>query len=854
MLLTIPTTPEKGEFQTYTLDVSDLIDLVTQEYYQDQDNWRRVIVAYKSLTGNQLNLLSFTPDGGDTLTKQGFFAPESFSFFIIQSITIVDKQNGTYILTNNEIPDVANYNIIFVSADSAFFDMAANYGSWMDVSTDEQFIAVQSSYNSWYQAKYYYNIVMSNTSSEVNDNLTALVNSFKVDCYFFNADESIVYVAGKLGTNYLGETLPPIPVGSTYSVNPPRLISINTTTLEVTYITTIEDSGIYAGFAGSAGTYVNTMIIDEVNNVAVMTGGGAVVGYNIISGANLWYKTASFANGNVISRKLELYTSGSFLIGSLNAYDGTSYTFFTPIKVNILTGGRDISFPSAPQDGATPNSLNWALSPDKSKVVQQAGNQFANFYVFSGSSWSSRIDYSGGTVTAPVMAIDNTHLYFLFNSGIKCTYAGLAVAGFSLTVPFFYSFNNCIVAGANLYADFGKFSSATGARDTDYSMGGQYYIARYAQNDSVYYMISDLFLGQGRFQNPMGYNYAETFYGGYIGIINTTTREKINQFAGASNNPTLSYGPVFGLDGTNILFNGNGGASNFRAYNYLTGVQDATYPQINSSTNGIGNYRKDGNFIYVASQIYADTANTFNITDLSGTFNLVTKLIRFNLSTKLVDQSFIPNIPSPFVGEVAISFTDDYIYLCAYYTGTANFCRVNKVTQAVEVITPTTLGISSPATWNEAVRIRVSKIATNKIVIYPDSSNLKFDNKPYVVCSEDTLAQVGSQPATIAEFPRYYAYNTISGELGGIFFASDNSWYYIIFNPLVNTKTTNLIVANETNTTLANATGSALNQGSMVMMPLDDAYVTFSTGFYVSSFRPYTGVIRMNPLGIINND
>ena len=854
MLLTIPTTPEKGEFQTYTLDVSDLIALVTEEYYQDQENWRRVIVAYKSLEGNQLNLLSFTPDGGDTLTKQGYFAPESFSFFGIQSISIIDKQNGTYILTSSEIPDVASYNVIFVSAGSAFFDMAANYGAWMDISSDEQFIAVQSNYNSWYKAKNYYNIVMNNTSSEVNDNLTALVNSFKVDCYFFNTDESIVYIAGKLGTNYLGETLPPIPVGSTYSANPPRLISINTTTLEVTYITTIQDSGIYSGFAGSSGTYVNTMIIDEVNNMAVMTGGGAVVGYNIVSGDNIWYKTATFANGNVISRKLELYTSGSFLIGSLSAYDGTSYTFFTPIKINILTGGRDLSFPSAPKDGATVNSINWALSPDKSKVVQQAGNQQAKFYVFSGSSWSSRIDYSGGNVTTPVMAIDNTHLYFLNLSGLKCDYDGLAVAGFSLTVPFFYSFNNCIVAGANLYADFGKFSSSTGARDTNYSMGGQYYLARYSQNDSVYYMISDLFLGQGRFQYPMGYNYAESYYGGYIGIINTTSREKINQFAGAGNNPTLSYGPVFGLDGTNILFNGNGSAVSFSAYNYLTGVKDTTYPKINSITNGIANYRKDGNFIYVASQIYADTANTFNLTDLSGTFNLVTKLIRFNLTTKLVDQTFIPDIPSPFVGSVAISFTDDYVYLCAYYTGTANFCRVNKVTQTVEVITPATLGISSPATWNDAVRIRVSKIATNKIVIYPDSSNLKFDNKHYVICSEDTLSQVGSQPATISEFPRYYAYNTVSGELGGIFFASDNSWYFNVFNLTDNTKATNIIVANESNSPLANSTGSAFNQGNMVMMPFNDAYVTFSTGYYISSFKPYTGVIRMNPLGIINNE
>ena len=853
MLLTIPTTPEKGEFQTYTLDVSDLIDLVTEEYYQDQENWRRVIVAYKSLEGNQLNLLSFTPDGGDTLTKQGYFAPESFSFFGIQSISIIDKQNGTYILTSSEIPDVANYNIIFVSADSAFFDMAVNYGAWMDISEDQQYIAVQSQYNSSYEGKYFYEIVMNELSSEINDDFTALVNNFKVDSYFFNADESKVYIAGKLGTNYLGETLPAIPVGSEYSVNPPRLISIDTVTLEVTYITTIKDAGPYASIAFSSGTHIGSIVVDEDSNVALMVGGGAITGYSIVSGDLLWFKSAGFPDGSVLYRKVELYTTGSFLVGSLLSYDGTNYSYYTPIKVNILTGNKDVSFPSSPQDGATVNSAKWALTPDKTKVVQQAGNDYANFYVFDGTSWSSRINYSGGTFVGVAMAVDNDYLYFLFNGGVKCDFTGLAASGFSLSLPFFYSFNHCIVVGSNLYADFGKFSAVNGARDTSFQMGGQNYYAQSGKNNSIYYMTTNMWIG--RYTTPMGYNFAETVYGGYVGIINTTSRELENTFPATQKNPTLAYNPIFGATDSNILFVGNDGAANFKAYNFLTGAIDTSYPSIISSTNSIGNYAKDGDFMYMVSQYNGDSANTFNVTDSTGNYNLVTKLIRFNIVTKLVDQAFLPNIPSPFVGTGVISFTDDYIYLCAYYTGNANFCRVNKTTQAVEVITPSTLGISSPATWNQAVRIRASKIGTNKIVIYPDNASLKFDDKPYIICNEATLTQSGVQPATISQFPRYYTYNQTLNQLAGIFYDPSDSWHYITFEMSDNSKVTNFISANTNNSNLATSSGAFSNLGNTtVLLPYNDAYVSFTDGFRGADFRPYTGVIRMNPFGIINND
>jgi len=851
MLLTIPTTPEKGEFQTYTLDVSDLIDLVTEEYYQDQDNWRRVIVAYKSLTGNQLNLLSFTPDGGDTLTKQGFFAPESFSFFGIQSISIIDKQNGTYILTSSEIPDVANYNIIFVSAGASFYDMVGINGAWLDISDDNGLIAVQSAYNSFYGARYTYGMVQYNTSGEFNDALMALVNNFKVDCYYFNADESIVYIVGQLGLSYLGETLPAIPVGPDYSATPPRLISINTVSLEVTYITTIKDTGAYYNMRFSSGSYVGNLVVDEDSNVAVMMGGGAVAGYNIVSGDLLWFKQAGFYDMNLGYRKVELYTAGSFLIQP-SSYDGTSYAYYTPIKVNILTGDKDVSLPSAPNNPTYPNTSQWSLTPDKSKIIQQAGND-ARFYVFDGTSWSARIDYNGtGGVYSTAMGVDNSYIYFLFQGGVKCDFTGAPISGFSLGVPFYVIWNRCVPLGDNLYVDGYKFSAITGARDTSYAMGGQYYYAKYGQNDSIYYMTTNMNIA--RYGSPYGYNFADAYYGGYVGIIDTTTREKVNEFPASWTNASTAFGPVFGPTGSEIVFVGREAGSEFKAFNYLTGVRDMTYPIINTVTNSISNYAKDGNFMYVVSQWSGDSANTFNVTDSGGTYNLVTKLMRFNMVTKLVDTAFLPNIPSPYTGTSAISFTDDYIYLCAFYTGVANFCRVNKVTQAVEVISPSTLGISSPATWNDAVRIRVTKIAPNKIVIYPDSSNLKFDDRPYIICSEDTLAQVGPQPTTISEFPRYYAFNTVNNELGGIFYSSDNTWHFSVFDMADNTKTTNIVMANDGNNTLAASSGYVLATGNMTFKPFSDAYLTYSTGFYSAGYRAYNGVVRMNPLGIINNE
>jgi hypothetical protein len=843
MLLTIPSTPEKGESQTYTLNVSDLIALVNSAYYEDETNWRKVIVAYKSLTGNQLNLLSFIPDGNPTISKDGFFAPECFSFFIVQSITIVDKQNGTYILNNSDIPNVSDYNIIFIDADSSFYSMFANYGANLSQSSDGNFIAVQSNYDSVYDSKFYYSFVMNQVTEEIDENLTSFVNYFKVDSYFFNADNTKVYVVGKLGTNYLGETLPSIPVGPTYSANPPRLVSIDTVTNEVTYIATLQDAGIFSAF----GEYVFNIIVDETLNVAIMVGLSGITAYNILSGVNLWYKSVIFATNSVYARKIEIYTSDSFLLGSFSNYDGVAYPFYTPIKINLLTGNRDNSLALSPQDST--NDFKWSLTPDKTKIVQMADGEVSKFFVFSSGSWSALINYSSGPIAVTAMTTDNSAIYLTFNTGVKCDFSGNQIGAFSL--PNVGTIRNIIFANTNVFAQGFKFNSTTGVRDLSYRVYGEAFYERNAVGNYVYYMRTDM--NTVRYNYPTSYNFSDAYYLGYVAIINPISREKINHFQATSGSPSQTFGPVFGSNGSNIIFTGSEQATSFKAFNFLTGIQDNTFPVINSSTQLIGGYAKDGDYIYLASNIYDDGANTFNVTDTSGTYNIVTKIMRFNYVTKLVDTTFLPSIPLGFFGLISLSFTDNYIYACGI-NAVGNLWRINKTTQIVEQILPSSLGLSSPVAWSNT-RIRFTQLAANKVIAYPNgTSNTLFDNRPYIVLNEDTLTQQAFQPDTISFFPKYYAYNSTNNQLGGIFLGLDNIWTFATYNLLNNSQTVITTNANENNTSLVNSTGDFLNQGYLSFMAFESSYMMFLTGIFGLDYKPFGGVIKMNPLGIINNE
>jgi hypothetical protein len=114
-LITIPSIPEKGTEQEYVLNTTELFALVSEAYFTDQNNLKVINAIYKSKTSNQIELISFTPNGNSTLTSMAEFASTSRDEFELLNIVIVDQQNGRYKVGASEIPGVASYEISFSS-------------------------------------------------------------------------------------------------------------------------------------------------------------------------------------------------------------------------------------------------------------------------------------------------------------------------------------------------------------------------------------------------------------------------------------------------------------------------------------------------------------------------------------------------------------------------------------------------------------------------------------------------------------------------------------------------------------------------------------------------------------------
>lgn len=122
-LITLPSIPERGVSQQYSINMTELSSLVTDAYFNDQENLQLVNVVYKSAVSNQLMKISFIPTGASSLNANANFFLDARDLFDIQSIVLQDKQNGRYVLYAADIPDVANYEVNFAGP-------VLNYVNW----------------------------------------------------------------------------------------------------------------------------------------------------------------------------------------------------------------------------------------------------------------------------------------------------------------------------------------------------------------------------------------------------------------------------------------------------------------------------------------------------------------------------------------------------------------------------------------------------------------------------------------------------------------------------------------------------------------------------------------------------
>lgn len=115
-LITIPAIPEKGTEQQYSLSTTELFALVSDSYFTDQNNLRVIEVVYQSSTSNQIEVISFIPNGSASLISMAEFAATSRNIFDLVNVVLVDKQNGRYQIGASEIPNVESYQVDFTPA------------------------------------------------------------------------------------------------------------------------------------------------------------------------------------------------------------------------------------------------------------------------------------------------------------------------------------------------------------------------------------------------------------------------------------------------------------------------------------------------------------------------------------------------------------------------------------------------------------------------------------------------------------------------------------------------------------------------------------------------------------------
>lgn len=875
MLLTIPAAPEKGEFQTYTLDVSDLIDLVDNVYYADESNWKKVIVAYRSSTGNQLNLISFIPDGNPTISSQIFFASQCFSIFAIQSITIFDNQNGSYVLNPSEIPDVNDYTIFFLAdVAGSWFNVFGQGGNDNKLSFNQTSseLYVGTGYDAFYGSRAYFGAAIQGVSGSISDTISDLINHFETTTYFVNAAQTKIYVIGRYDLTYFSSVLPSVTSGPNYAVSPPRLLSIDVATGEVTWLADIETLGTKSNFGGTA----YTLIVDEVLNLAICAGQLMISAYSTLSGASVWSKDSGLAPldpswAEQYPRKMVDFGSDFIVVAS--AYDGAILPGKIPLRISKVSGLDTGLLPVQPLTayGYTPF---WSVTPDLSKIVvaaQVPPSGGAAFTYYDGVSWSSEIAVADAMNQCNSLVAANDYIIYQSGNGkfSKLDYAGANVPGFTSPVwPAFTApgFNNplAIVDGkilsSSYYSRMVQLDATSGALATNFKgiLGyGDYFIVQTI--DSLVFVINRF---SGSVNTPMkSLPVPSSIAYGSVGVIDFET-------ASLTNIITSDVGDTMQTSGASIMGSALypdlvlylNSSSNFRAYNKTTESYDSGWP-----TNISGSIKVSSlidNYIYLLN--YA--ASSMSFSDSEGTFTSSASLVRVNLTTKSFDRTFgvtIPGYTGNYSGieEVEISATIDYIYVSV--PGQV-VCRVKKSDSSLEIITPATLGLSMPS-FSVTGRLNFKRIGTNKLVVFcdkagPSSNSTSLDNKPYILVTEDTLTQSYTQPS---EYPNdrglSLVVNTDNQELSGVIFdvvlIGSPGGYFVTYNLVTNARS-----VSQNLTTGAEETGIFFDVTMKINFVVKDSnyYMYFTKSVnanlqvaYVLNYRPYIGIVKMNPMGII---
>ena len=101
--------PEKGSPTEFTLDKTALAAIVADAYYADEDNWKEVVLNYKSSTGNQKEIVKFDASLASP-TANFAVSLKAKDVFEIHKIVIKDFDGGSIVIPRSALV-VADFDV-----------------------------------------------------------------------------------------------------------------------------------------------------------------------------------------------------------------------------------------------------------------------------------------------------------------------------------------------------------------------------------------------------------------------------------------------------------------------------------------------------------------------------------------------------------------------------------------------------------------------------------------------------------------------------------------------------------------------------------------------------------------------
>jgi len=114
-IITKPQTIQKGAPATFTLSKVNLAThplIVADDYFNNAQNWSKIIITYKSTVGSQYELVEF--DATSPVLEGVFLASDKArDSFEVQHIEIVDFDGGIFTINRADLT-VTDFDLTFV--------------------------------------------------------------------------------------------------------------------------------------------------------------------------------------------------------------------------------------------------------------------------------------------------------------------------------------------------------------------------------------------------------------------------------------------------------------------------------------------------------------------------------------------------------------------------------------------------------------------------------------------------------------------------------------------------------------------------------------------------------------------